>query len=101
MTAQRLAFSPAELATLTGLGLRTVYRRLATGEIRFNRSGRRVLIPRQELERLLTPQTATLLGLSGAPCQELERLLTPQTGSSRARAGVRSCDDRDSPAGDP
>ena len=56
--AQRLAFSPGELATLTGLSLSTVHRRLAAGEIRFNRSGRRVLIPREELERLTRPQEA-------------------------------------------
>lgn len=54
---QRLAFSPRELASLSGLGLSTVRRRIAAGEIRFTRSGRRVLIPRQELDRLLTPQT--------------------------------------------
>lgn len=53
--AQRLAFSPGELATLTGLSLSTVHRRLAAGEIKFNRSGRRVLIPREELERLVRP----------------------------------------------
>jgi excisionase family DNA binding protein len=52
--AQRLAFSPGEFATLTGLSLATVHRRLAAGDIRFNRSGRRVLIPRAELERLVT-----------------------------------------------
>jgi len=57
--AQRLAFSPREVAKLTGLGLSTVYLRLSTGEIRSNRSGRRLLIPRQELERLLTPQSNT------------------------------------------
>ena len=51
--AYRLAFSPGEFATLTGLSLSTVHRRLAEGEIRFNRSGRRVLIPREELERLV------------------------------------------------
>lgn len=55
---QRLAFSPGELATLTGLSLSTVYRRLGTGEIRFNRSGRRVLIPREELERLTAVQSS-------------------------------------------
>lgn len=53
--AQRVAFSPGEFATLTGLSLSTVHRRLATGEIKFGRSGRRVLIPRTELERLVRP----------------------------------------------
>lgn len=56
--AQRLAFSPGELATLTGLSISTVHRRLASGEIRFGRSGRRVLIPREELDRLLRPEGA-------------------------------------------
>ena len=56
LVAQRLAFSPGELATLSGLSLSTVHRRLAAGEIKFNRSGRRVLIPREELERLVHPQ---------------------------------------------
>lgn len=55
---QRLAFSPGELATLTGLSISTVHRRLAAGEIKFNRSGRRVLIPREELDRLVRPQEA-------------------------------------------
>lgn len=56
--AQRLAFSPGEFATLTGLSLSTVHRRLADGGIRFNRSGRRVLIPRAELERLVRPEAS-------------------------------------------
>ncbi len=53
--AQRLAFSPAEFSTMTGLSLPTIYRHLGTGEIRFARCGRRVLIPRSELDRLTRP----------------------------------------------
>ena len=56
--AQRLTFSPAEFSTMTGLSLPTVYRHLGTGEIRFTRCGRRVLIPRAELDRLTQPPEA-------------------------------------------
>ena len=49
---QRLAFSPMEFSFATGLGLSTIYRHLASGEIKSHRLGRRVLIPRDELERL-------------------------------------------------
>ena len=56
--AQRLAFSPGEFAALTGLSLSTVYRRLAAHELRFGRSGRRVLIPSSELARITQPQEA-------------------------------------------
>lgn len=53
---ERMAFSPGEFAFAVGLSLSTVHRRLAAGEIKFARSGRRVLIPREELERLVRPQ---------------------------------------------
>jgi excisionase family DNA binding protein len=49
---QRLTFSPMEVAVVTGLSISTVHRRLAAGEIKFSRSGRRVLIPRYEIDRL-------------------------------------------------
>jgi len=48
----RVTFSPTEFAFVTGLSISTVHRRLAAGEIKSTRSGRRVLIPRGELERL-------------------------------------------------
>jgi excisionase family DNA binding protein len=54
--AQRVAVSPGEFATLTGLSISTIQRRLAAGDIKFSRSGRRVLIPFEELERLVRPQ---------------------------------------------
>ena len=53
---QRVAVSPGEFAAVTGLSISTVHRRLAAGEIRFSRSGRRVLIPLEELERLVKPE---------------------------------------------
>jgi excisionase family DNA binding protein len=60
---QRMAFSPGEFAFAVGLSLSTIHRRLAAGEIKFSRSGRRVLIPREELERLVRPVQ------SGAPME--------------------------------
>lgn len=53
----RVSFSPLEFSLATGLSISTVRRRLAAGEIRFARSGRRVLIPSEELKRLTTPQS--------------------------------------------
>ena len=53
---QRLTFSPMEFSIATGLSISTVHRRLAAGEIKFARSGRRVLIPRDELERITRPE---------------------------------------------
>lgn len=55
---QRVALSPGEFAFASGLSLSTVHRRLAAGEIKFGRSGRRVLIPRSELARITQPQEA-------------------------------------------
>lgn len=52
----RVTLSPLEFSLATGLSISTVQRRLAAGEIRFARSGRRVLIPREELERVIRPQ---------------------------------------------
>lgn len=51
----RLAISPVEYSFVTGLSISTIYRRVASGEIKSEKVGRRVLIPRAELERL-SPQ---------------------------------------------
>ncbi|MGA7540622.1 MAG: helix-turn-helix domain-containing protein [Steroidobacteraceae bacterium] len=51
---QRIAVSPGEYAFATGLSISTVQRKLASGEIRSAKVGRRRLIPREELERLLS-----------------------------------------------
>jgi excisionase family DNA binding protein len=52
----RVTISPVEYAFVTGLSLATTYRRIASGEIKSLKLGRRVLIPRTEAERLLQPQ---------------------------------------------
>jgi excisionase family DNA binding protein len=49
---QRVTLSPAEFSFATGLSLSTVNRRIATGEIRSTKLGRRVLIPCDQLERI-------------------------------------------------
>jgi excisionase family DNA binding protein len=48
---QRLALSIDETAAAVGLSVRYVYRLIASGELRAIRTGRRVLIPVDELER--------------------------------------------------
>ena len=47
-----MCYSLPETAVLTGLSLSTIQRRLATGEIKSVKMGRRRLVPRGELERL-------------------------------------------------
>lgn len=49
----REAYCPAEAARLLGVTRRTVDRAIARGEIRIARLGRRVLIARVEIDRLL------------------------------------------------
>lgn len=51
----RLAYSLVEVALMTGLSLSTVNRRLASGEIRSVKLGRRRLVPMSELERIVDP----------------------------------------------
>jgi excisionase family DNA binding protein len=51
----RDAYSKKEIAERLGIGYMTVHRFTQDGTIRTVRAGRRVLIPRLELERFLTP----------------------------------------------
>lgn len=53
---QRLAISPGEFAFATGLSTSTVQRKLNSGEIRSTKVGRRRLIPRDEIARLVQPR---------------------------------------------
>lgn len=48
----RLAFSPVEVAEMTGLHERTVRELCSRGEIRATKAGERWLIPRSEVARL-------------------------------------------------
>ena len=58
--AMKLAYRPAEAARALGISKRTLYRRLAAGEIRSRLDGGVRLIPSAELERVagITPSAA-------------------------------------------
>jgi excisionase family DNA binding protein len=49
---ERLAFSLIEVAVVTTLSLSTINRRVASGEIKSLKVGRRRLVPKAELEKL-------------------------------------------------
>jgi excisionase family DNA binding protein len=48
----RLAYSLAEVEALSGLSRSTLYRLMASGELKTVQRGRRRLVPKAELERL-------------------------------------------------
>lgn len=50
---EKAAFSVKDIAHITGLCTATIYAKIASGEIPSVRIGRRILIPRQDLEKLL------------------------------------------------
>jgi excisionase family DNA binding protein len=54
----RLTYSLVEAALVTGLSLSTINRRLASGEIKSVKVGRRRLVPTDELRRLCTADQA-------------------------------------------
>ena len=56
----RFGYSPTEAAVATGLSLSTVNRKLAAGELKSVKVGRRRVIPTAELERLCRPQEQTV-----------------------------------------
>jgi excisionase family DNA binding protein len=56
--ASRLAYSLAEAETLSGLSKSTLYRIIGRGELATVKRGRRRLIPRPELEKLVRPGVA-------------------------------------------
>ena len=51
----KLAYSPIEVATQLSCCLNTIYRMIKQKRLRVVRIDRKILVPRQELERLLTP----------------------------------------------
>jgi len=51
---ERVAYSPTEAAQLLGIHRGTIYNLERRGEIRIIRLGRRALIPRSEIDRILT-----------------------------------------------
>lgn len=55
MQTEKDAYSKKEAASRLGLGAMTLHRLTKDGTIRTVRAGARILIPRTELERFLTP----------------------------------------------
>ena len=61
MEGQRLTLTVEETAKLLGIGRQLAYDRVKTGEIPVIKVGRRLLVPRRALERLLEdPQPLNL-----------------------------------------
>lgn len=54
----RLAYSCRELSELLGVSHKAVYDRVKAGEIGSVRLGKRILIPSEEVERLLDPENS-------------------------------------------
>lgn len=61
----RLAYGVAEAAEVLRMSSRELYRRIGAGEIRAVKSGRRTLIPRDELARQLAAQHLAALDRAG------------------------------------
>lgn len=55
----RLAYSLAESEAMSGLSRSSLYRLIAAGRLQTVQHGRRRLVPRDELERLCTPEAQT------------------------------------------
>jgi len=53
MQGERLTFTVEETAKLLGIGRQLAYNRVKTGEIPVIKIGRRLLVPRRALEKLL------------------------------------------------
>lgn len=60
MEAERLTLTVEETAKLLGIGRQLAYERIKTGEIPSIRLGKRVLVPRRALEKLLEQANLTL-----------------------------------------
>jgi excisionase family DNA binding protein len=68
MLTDSIAFSRREAADALRVSLRTLDYLLAQGKLRCRRIGRRIVIPRVELERLLSHDTPVVQG--SAPMSE-------------------------------
>ncbi|MFY9812957.1 MAG: helix-turn-helix domain-containing protein [Dehalococcoidales bacterium] len=54
MIVERMAYSPMEAASSLGLCLNSIYKMLKRGQLRGVKIDRKILIPKSELERLLS-----------------------------------------------
>jgi excisionase family DNA binding protein len=66
---ERLGYSPAEAATLLGVGLTFLYEQMGLGRIRALKAGRRTIIPADALAQFLEtlPSAIITTGQRGAP----------------------------------
>jgi len=72
MLTQSIAFTRREAADALRVSLRTIDYLLAQGKMRGRRIGRRIVIPRVEIEKFLRRDTPIVHGPSPAP-QKVER----------------------------
>ena len=54
MIVERIAYSPMEAASSLGLCLNSIYKMLKRGQLKGVKIDRKILIPKSELERLLS-----------------------------------------------
>lgn len=54
-TEPKMAFTPDEVSDLTGLSLNTIYTHIREKRLPAIKIGRRILVSRRELEKLLNP----------------------------------------------
>jgi excisionase family DNA binding protein len=59
MMTERMAYSPMEAASSLGLCLNSIYKMLKRGQLTGVRVDRKILIPKSELDRLLSCQPKT------------------------------------------
>jgi excisionase family DNA binding protein len=59
MLKDKIVFDPKEVAALLGLHVNSVYKLANAGELRSFKLGKRVLIPKSEIERLLSGEKET------------------------------------------
>ena len=67
MKEERLTLTIKETATLLGIGRQLAYDKAKTGEIPVLKIGKRLLVPRQALERLLQEPSTVRTGLGQNP----------------------------------
>lgn len=65
MEEERLTLTVKEAAKLLGIGRQLAYERVKTGEIPVIKIGRRLLVPRRALEKLLEERKPINLTLAG------------------------------------
>jgi excisionase family DNA binding protein len=57
LTLERQIYSVAEFRAVMGIGRNTAYAAIAAGQVRSVRIGKRLLVPRSEVERILSAPT--------------------------------------------